>query len=562
VATVDNVRIARAFDELADLLELLGDSEFKCRAYRVFAERARGLEESIAELSARGELAELSGVGRAIASKVDELERTGTCDALERARARVPATLRDVLRVPGLGIKTVRKLWRDAGISSLSELAYACEENRLAGFGEKKQWKTLAEVRAILEGEGSLLLATAVEMSRRLRTTLTAVRAASEVREVGDVRRGVELVRGLEAIARGASAKRMARALAAAKGAIECIDVEIVDAATVRATFVGGAQANVVAVDAAQWVHALVERTGSTAHVRWLESLAADAGGLASVCARAKREEDVYAALGIPFAAPELREGPTPDPVDVIDGVRGIFHVHTDWSDGAASIVAMARAAADAGFAYVGISDHSQAAIQANGLAPTRLREQAAAMKAARAEVGDATQILHGIEVDILADGALDLPDDTLAELDFVIASVHSRFAMSASDMTARIVRAVSHPLVTILGHPTGRLLLGRRGYTFDVEAVARAAAANDTWLEINANPQRLDLSDTLARRAAASGARFVVDPDAHSPHGISDTSLGVTVARRAGLGPDRILNSKTRPEIVAYLAERRQRRE
>jgi DNA polymerase (family 10) len=237
----------------------------------------------------------------------------------------------------------------------------------------------------------------------------------------------------------------------------------------------------------------------------------------------------------------------------------GVFHVHTDWSDGTATLEEMAAAAASAGLAYVGISDHSRAASYANGLDAERLREQRATVSAAREKYPNLS-ILHGVEVDILADGSLDLDDDTLASLDFVIASVHSRLAMEPKEMTARIIRAVSHPLVTMLGHPTGRLLLGRRGYSFDVAEVAKAAAANDTYLEINANPHRLDLSAELARRAAAFGARFCINPDAHSPRGFVDTDLGVVVARRAGLERAQVLNALAKDELLRALEERKAR--
>jgi DNA polymerase (family 10) len=241
----------------------------------------------------------------------------------------------------------------------------------------------------------------------------------------------------------------------------------------------------------------------------------------------------------------------------LVSAVRGIFHVHTTWSDGTASISEMARAAAAAGFSYLGISEHSRAASYARGLDAKRLRAQARAIDRARREVPTVV-LFHGVEVDVLADGTLDLDDATLAALDFVVASVHSELDMPAGPMTRRLVRAVSHPLVTILGHPTGRLLPGRHGYAFDIDAVAEAAAANDTFLEINANPQRLDLSAALVRRAAVHGARFAIDPDAHSPRGIADAALGLAVARRAGLAPSQVLNSRGARATALYLSSRR----
>jgi DNA polymerase (family 10) len=219
----------------------------------------------------------------------------------------------------------------------------------------------------------------------------------------------------------------------------------------------------------------------------------------------------------------------------------------------------MARAARDAGFGYVGITEHSQTASYAGGLDATQLARQARAIARARRDV-PGVALLHGVEVDVLPDGSLDLDDATLASLDFVIASVHACLDMQHREMTARMLRAVSHPLVTILGHPTGRLLLGREGSTFDIDAVAEAAAANDTFLEINANPQRLDLGEELVRRAAARGARFAIDPDAHSPRGVRDTALRVSVARRAGLAPSQVLNTRGAREVAAYLGSRKRK--
>jgi DNA polymerase (family 10) len=402
-----------------------------------------------------------------------------------------------------------------------------------------------------------VLLASALEMARLANDAL--VRAGlGEAVLVGDARRGVELVGEVAMITRGAPARADARRLAEALArAAACTSVEVVGDDTVRMSFEGGGPASVRVVPRARFVETLLRATGSARHVRWLESLAAGAGGLSAVCARARTEDDVYAALGVPFAPPELRERATRRVPDLVGEVRGIFHVHTTWSDGAATIVDMAKAARAEGFTYVGITEHSQAATYAGGLDARRLQQQARAVARARREV-PGVALLHGVEVDVMPDGTLDLDDATLAALDFVIASVHAEFEMSSERMTARLVRAVSHPLVTILGHPTGRLLLGRAGCAFDVDAVATAASANDTFLEINANPQRLDLGEDLIRRAAARGARFAIDPDAHTPRGVRDTALGVSVARRAGLAPAQVLNARGPREALEYLARRR----
>ena len=557
---MDNQAIARLFAELADLLEVAGENPFKTRAYRAFAQTAREHDAPLATIAAAGELEALPGVGKAIAAKVDAALHTGSFPALERARAQVPAGVKRLLDVPGLTPKLVRTIWREAGVESLGELAYACEENRLAhlpGIGAAEQAAILDGVRALLEKGDGVLLATAIVAARAIEYLLCRAGAA-EVAAVGDARRGVELVRELSVIARGIDASAIAPAIDA-KPELEGVHASAAaDGATL---VVHGLPIRVRAVAETDWVGELLLGTGDAAHLAWLEALAKERGtDLASLCAATTSEEHVYDTLGLTPVPAELREGPAPSVpeglVSVAD-VRGFFHVHTDWSDGTAPILAMARAASRVGYRYIGISDHSRAAAYANGLDPERLAEQAQAIAMARREA-TACAIFHGIEVDILADGALDLPDEILASLDFVIASVHSRLAMPEDEMTRRIVRAVSHPLVTILGHPTGRLLLGRRGYAFDLEAVARAAAANDTYLEINANAQRLDLNDVLVKRAAKVGARFAIDPDAHAHHAVEETALGVMVARRAGLRREQVLNAKGREEIAAVLAARK----
>jgi DNA polymerase (family 10) len=554
---VDNAAVARLFAELADLLEIGGENPFKTRAYRAFAQTAREHAEPLAAVAARGELEALPGVGKAIAAKVDAAVHTGSFPALDRARAQVPENVRRLLDVPGLGPRIVRALWKDAGVQSLGELAYACEENKLAhlpSFGPKRQARVLEAVRGLLERGGGVLLATAIAATRALDYLLHQA-GAVEVVPVGDARRGVELVRELVVLARGIEAKDV---VAAIDGRPELEGVRAQAASDGATLVVHGLPTRVRVVADGEWVQALIVGTGDAAHAAWLAARAA--GELAAVCARAKTEGAAYAALGLPFIPPELREGEvTSIPQGLVEpgDVRGFFHVHTDWSDGTAPILGMIRAALRSGYRYVGISDHSKAAAYANGLDGARLAEQAKAIALARREATGCS-ILHGIEVDILADGTLDLADDVLGALDFVIASVHSSLSMPKDEMTARIVRAVSHPLVTILGHPTGRLLLGRRGYAFDLEKVATAAAANDTYLEINANAQRLDLSDVLVRQAAKTGVKFAINPDAHAEHAVDETQLGVMVARRAGLTRDQVLNARDREAVTAVLAARK----
>jgi DNA polymerase (family 10) len=562
-----NGHVALAFDELATLLELAGESPFKVRAYRAFADEVRALTEPLAAIDARGELESMPGVGKAITGKVRELLTGGTMQALERVRAEVPGTLRDLLRLPNLGPGRVRKLWQEAGVTSTADLIAACRDGRvaaLAGFGSKMVARLLVDAEALQQTIGRVLLAQAHVVASWLIPQLLAG-GSKRVRTAGAVRRGLEIVDELTLVVDGLSPSEIVRALAMpSDGAtvVELVDGGAPDG-TVIARPIGaeGPRIRIRPATAKGFVEALLRETGDDAHVAALEQAARTRGTtLQGACAAAADEDAVYASLGLPPIPPELREGGVIEPPATllpVRGVRGIFHVHTTWSDGIASIADMARAAAEAGYEYIGISDHSRAASYANGLDEARLQQQREEIEAARRAVPN-IRILHGIEVDVMEDGSLDLPDACLATLEFVVASLHAHFALGPDRQTFRMVRALSHPLVTILGHPTGRLLLGRPGYTFDLDAVARAAAASGACLEINASPQRLDLAPEMIRRAAELGARFCINPDAHEPRGFADVPLGVSQARRAALRTEQVFNTLDTQGIVEALAARR----
>lgn len=310
------------------------------------------------------------------------------------------------------------------------------------------------------------------------------------------------------------------------------------------------------------FVAALLQETGSEPHLEALEARAVERETtLADVCSAARAERDVYAALDLPFVAPELRDGGRLDEGEaLVDSVRGVLHVHTTWSDGALPVVDMARAALAAGFTYVGISDHSHAASYARGLDPERLGRQRDAVARAREEAPGIT-ILHGIEVDVMPDGTLDLPDPVLSRLDFVVASLHTDLGLDRAAQTRRMVRALSHPMVDVLGHPTGRLIGARPPSEFDLDEVARAAAKSGACLEINTSAQRLDLSADMARRAASFGASFCIDPDAHEARAFETVHDGVLLARRARLPRDRVLNTLDVGDFRRALAARRANR-
>jgi DNA polymerase (family 10) len=555
---VENPVLAAAFDELADLLELRGESAFKVRAYRSFADAVRELDEPLAEIVARGELERVRGVGKAIGTKVAELLESGTFATLERERARVPTTLRDLLRVSGLGLKSVRRLWDELGIGSLGEVVDACERGdvaKLPRFGEKKQEAIYQSARRLLGRPIARVLADASATGARIAGAVART-PATEAMLVGEARRGEELVSDVLVLACGVTAE-VARELLSREGVAMIERPGIVSLRLER-----GERARVRVVPEDRWVQSLFVETGPRAHVRTLEERAGGAAAFAELCAGAGSEDEVYATLGLAPVPPEVREleaPPSAEGLVAMSDVRGVFHVHTTWSDGKSSLEEMVSAAKSAGFGFIGISEHSKAASYAGGLDRTRLlqqKEEVARLRAARADI----QVLHGIEVDVLADGTLDLDDEVLAGLDFVIASVHTDHDMPAEQMTARILRAVRHPLVTILGHPTGRLLLAKPPFEFDLEAVARAAAENDTYLEINANAQRLDLAPDMIRRARAAGARFAINPDAHEPEGFSHVPFGVLTARRAGLSASDVLNACDAGTIRERLRLRRER--
>ncbi|MEO7096694.1 MAG: helix-hairpin-helix domain-containing protein, partial [Polyangiales bacterium] len=392
-----NGHVALAFDELATLLELAGESPFKVRAYRAFADEVRGLTEPLAAIDARGELDDMPGVGKAIAGKVRELLTGGSMRALDAVRAEVPASLRDLLRLPNLGPGRVRKLWKEASVTSISELVEACRDGRvaaLAGFGAKVVTRLLADAEALEQTIGCVLLAQAHAIASWIIPQLFAA-GSKRVRTAGHVRRGIEIVDELTLVVEGLSPSEIVDALITPADGAPI--VEIVDARgpgnTVIARPLGceGPRVRVRSTTAAGFVEALIRETGDDAHVAALEQAARHRGtSLQAACAAATDEDSVYGSLGLPPIPPELREGGVIEPPATllpIRGVLGIFHVHTTWSDGTASIADMARAAAEAGFSYVGISDHSRAASYANGLDEKRLQQQRDEIEAARRDV-------------------------------------------------------------------------------------------------------------------------------------------------------------------------------
>lgn len=548
--------VARLLEEIGQRIELEGDSPFKARAYDRAAKVLRTLPEPLADLVAKDRVREIPGVGDAIEEKIVTLHRTGSHRTLERLRERVPDSVLGMLAIPRLGADKVSALFNRQGIRSVEELEDAAKAGRLAGvkgFGPKFQEKVLDSIDRMRRYAGLLLADDAYgEAAAACARVARACPGVEEVVAAGAVRRACEVVDSIVVAAR----------VQAGASCDPPPDVE----------------AEVHMSPAESWGAALIFATGSREHVEQLQARAAslrirlDARGLTRDGApiACPTEEDVYRALGLPFIPPEMREGAgeiglaesaaMPDLVTAAD-VRGMIHCHTNRSDGTRTLEEMAEAARSRGYEYFGVADHSQAAAYAGGLKPEQVRLQfneVDELNRRYADEGIRFRVFKGIEADILADGSLDYTDDLLAEFDYVVASVHSRFGLAEEEQTARIVKAVSNPRTTILGHPTGRLLLEREPYAVDLKRVLAACGQHGLSVEINANPHRLDLDWRWHRHAVELGCTLCINTDAHSRHEMDHVRWGVGIARKAGIGPQHILCCLPLEEFAAHLKGRR----
>ena len=568
---MDKREISRIFEEIGLLLELEGESPFKSRAYYNAARTIETLTENISELVASGRIREVKGIGEALAGKLAELVGTGRLGYYEELKRSVPEGLLEMTAIPGLGPKKIAAVWNQLGITTVGELEYACIENRLVGlpgFGQKTQDKIRQGIQQLERRRGFHLYATVIGEAERL---VGAIRHATGVRRaelVGELRRRLEVVRTISVLAGADRPHSVLEGLRHVEGLGEVTQAG--NRITARSSL-GVPVTVTVSEDLA--AHAMLAGSASEEHLAALAARAArmkvpwnltgEHGGIAP---KADSEEALYAALGLPYIEPELREGLGEieaaeagrlKPLVEAGHIQGVFHNHTTYSDGSASLDEMVAAARALGYRYIGISDHSQSAFYANGLKEDRIREQHAAIDAVQQKFSD-IRIFKGIEADILVDGAMDYPDDVLASFDFVIASVHSRFNLSEEDQTRRICLALANPYVTMLGHATGRLLLSREGYRVDMRKVIETAAAHGKIVEINANPHRLDLDWRLCRYAKARGVRVSINPDAHATEGLEDVPFGVNVARKGGLEPSDVVNTLGPEEILPALKLRR----
>jgi DNA polymerase (family 10) len=570
---MENETIAAAFEEASVLLELTGDNPHRVRSYASVARTLAGLPRPAREMLADGTLTEVPGVGEGTAGRVRELVESGRLAMLDELRAKVPAGLFQVLKVPGLGPKRVREIWQSLGVTDLAELEYACLENRLRdlkGFGSKTQENVIRGIAFLKRARGRRLLSQGRTAAERVLNRLQREPSALRLAVAGSVRRMQPTVRDLNLLATAHEPAALVEAFATMPFVAEVKSKEATAAAVVLDD---GTPVTFRVVPEEEFFPALAFATGPKEH---LEGLGAAARGRDLVLTerglyRKERrvaletEEGLYAAVGLPYFPPETREGgdldhPPPDDLVHVRDQQGILHAHSTWSDGAFSVLEMAKRAASSGFRWFAISDHSKTAVYANGLTVERLHAQWAEVDALNASGEAGIPILKGTESDILPDGSLDFDDEVLARFDVVIASVHAAFRQPKDVMTARLVRAVSNRNVHVLGHPTGRLLLGREGYAFDVPAVLDACAQHGTAVELNANPHRLDLDEAWLGEAARRGVPIAIDPDAHSLNGVDDVIYGVGVARRARLRRRDVLTCLSVDEFRAWCAAKRSR--
>ena len=578
---MDRDQVAAILAEIGTLLELQGETSFRTNAYHNGARAIQQLEEDLGVVIRAGRLGDVPGIGATLREKITTLVTTGSLPFYDKLKAEIPAGLVEMLRIPGLGPKKVKALHEALEIDTLDKLREACESGKVAklkGFGAKTQEKILEGLKFVAELGNRVRLDQALWIAEGVADAIRALPGVIRMEVCGSIRRRRDTCKDIDLLVSSDAPGPIMDAFVSLPGVIKItgqgptkssVVVQKVTASGTRITM----NADLRVVPDVHFPFALHYFTGSKEHNIAMRRRALEldltlneyelaGAGRTIAC---KTEADIYRALGFDYVPPELREDTgeveaatnhtLPKLVEVGD-IRGVFHNHTVYSDGANTVEEMARAAQALGFEYFGLGDHSQSLTVANGLTPDRVRAQQREVDEIRKKL-KGFHLFKGTECDILEDGSLDYDDDLLATFDYVVASVHSFFNQPREVMTARIVRAVRHPLVTMLGHATGRLLLKRDSYHVDLDAVLHAAAESGTMIEINADPHRLDLDWVHCKRAKALGVRLVINPDAHSTAGLANFRYGVDVARRGWLEKGNVFNTLGGDEVAKEFAKR-----
>jgi DNA polymerase (family X) len=569
-----NQEIAAVFDEVADLLEFQGANAFRVRAYRNAARTIHDLTESAADIvnGPSRSLCDIDGIGKDLAEKIATLVRTGSLPMLDELLKQIPESALAILRVPGLGPKRAAQLYHDLNITTLDGLRVACESHKvqeLNGFGAKMEATILQGLGIAGESERRMLWIDADHRVQEILAHMHGCKAIEQIAAAGSYRRGKETVGDLDFLVVTRDVEAVMDHLAGFAG----VDTILARGDTKMSLRLGGVQVDLRAVPAESFGAALQYFTGSKEHNIALRSRAKSRGlkineygvfrGDERIAGRT--EDEVYGTLDLPCFPPELREarrefewadaGSLPKLIELAD-IRGDLHTHTTWTDGQASIEEMTAAAKQRGRKYIAITDHSKRVTMVGGLDGDQLRQQWAEIDNLNKRLSEIT-VLKGVEVDILERGGLDLPDDVLAEADWVVASVHFGQKQSRDQITGRVLDALQNPYVSVFAHPTGRMLLVRNPYEIDMEAVMRAASDNGKMLELNAHPQRLDLDDVACAAAKGFGIPIVISTDSHRPEGLDAMCCGVQQARRGGLAKADVANTRTWSQIKKLLRKK-----
>ncbi len=567
-----NADIADVFNEIADLLEIKGGNPFRIRAYRNAARTVKDLTSELRTLiEEESDLTELPGIGKDLADKIREILNTGTAEALGKLRNELPREITELLNIPGLGPKRVKALYSDLKITSLAELRKAAEEGRirkLEGFGEKTEEQIIQSIISKADMSRRYMLASVLPYAEAYAGHLRKVEGVKKVVIAGSYRRAVETIGDIDLLATATNKSPIMDEFTAYDEVSEVLARGKTKSSVTLRT---GIQVDLRVVPAKSYGAALHYFTGSKAHNIALRRIGQQKGlkvneygvfrGDKQIAG--KTETEVYKALDLPYIEPELREnrgeieaankGRLPKLVESGD-IRGNLHSHTKWSDGHHSIRETAEAAADMGHEYIAVTDHSKFLTVARGLDEKRLREQIEEIDKLNEKI-NGIAILKGIEVDIMETGELDLPDSVLKDLDIVIGSVHSRFKLSMEKQTERVLKAMDNDYFTMLAHPTGRLLLSRKPYPIDIPRIIKHARERGCYMELNANPQRLDLDDTACRTAREEGVLISINTDAHSRQDMNNMRFGVGQARRAWLEKKDVLNTRPLKELRKLLS-------
>lgn len=570
-----NQQLANIFHTIADLLEIKGENIYKILAYRKAADSLSNLGQDVNEIWKRGTLTEVDGVGKAIAEKIDELLSTGHLSFLEKLEAEVPSSLADWLKVPDLGPKKVALFWKQLGITSLTELESGARSGKLRtlpGMGDKSEAKIIAGIEALGRRSNRIPLGRAWPFAQELMAYLRKASGVLAVELGGSLRRMRATVGDIDILAAAKDSRAVMDAFVNRNDVARVLGKGETKASV---EFTHGLQAQLWVHPPEHWGTALVYATGSKDHNVRLREYAIKKGfslsehslqrkdGSEVTC---EHEEDVYKTLGLPWIPPELREdhgevqaaikNELPQLIELKD-IKSELHSHSTWSDGKLSILHMAQAAKMRGYTLLAITDHSSGLGIVQGMSPEDVRKQREEIDKVAQDLGDTIKIIQGAEVEIKSDGSLDYSDEVLAELDIVIASIHSSLRQPRDKITERLIKAMHNPHVDIIGHPVGRLMPDREGADLDMDAVLAAAAQTGVALEINAHPARLDLDDVHARRAIEMGIKLSINTDAHSDTDLDLMHFGVSTARRGWVEADEVINTWTVTHLSAWLKSR-----